>query len=141
MKNFILKSAFTVITLLTIGVLSSFNTNKVFDNAKWTKGPFLSGLAITGQATGLGTGPYELHVTGFYDCVNNGTQIPSSDNWSRLDIVIPVSAKANGGNFKLSATIPPQCQHANWTFLTKDVQCTLTQNGNVVIGATDVILQ
>jgi hypothetical protein len=141
MKSFILKSAFTLITLFTIGALSSFSTKTAFDNAKWTKGPFLSGLTITGLATGLGTGPYELRIQGQYDCVNNGTQIPGSDKWSNLDVTVPVSPKAQGGNFKVTVTIPSQCDHANWTFLVRDLTVTLLQNGTPVIDATAVIVQ
>ena len=141
MKNIILSAAVALFAVVTVGSLSSFNTNTAFvkkDNAKWTKGPCVSNNTITGMATGLGTGPYELRVQGKYDCVNKGSQTPSSANWSNLDVTVPVSPKNTGGNFKITAVIPSQCDHANWTFITTDLTVTLLQNGQVVIGPTPV---
>jgi hypothetical protein len=137
MKNIILRSAIALIVLFSISTAFTVRSAK-FDNAKWNKGPCVSNNVITGVATGLGTGPYELRVTGFYDCVNNGSKTPNASNWSALDVIIPVAPKQQGGNFKLTATIPSQCDHANWTFITRDLQVTLTQNGVVVIPATNV---
>lgn len=137
MKNILLNSAVILLILFSVNTAFSGTATK-FNNAKWTKGPCVSNNTITGMATGLGTGPVELHVTGSYDCINKGDKTPGSDNWSNLDVNIPVNPKENGGNFKITATIPSQCDHANWTFATKDLQVTLTQNGQTVIGATDV---
>ncbi|KAA3437614.1 COX20 family protein [Rufibacter hautae] len=129
MKAKFLSFAVALLVLLTITIVYA-------NNPKWTKAPCVNGNTITGMATGLGTGPYELHITGLYDCVNKGGNTPRSANWSNLDIVVPVTSKQTGGNFKISAVIPSQCDHANWTFLTKDLQVTLIQNGTEVISAT-----
>lgn len=137
MKKSILTITVVLMAIFSLSTAFSVQSTK-FDNAKWTKGPCISAYTITGMATGLGSGPYELHVTGYYDCVNKGSNTPGSEHWSELDIVIPVTSKQQGGNYKISATIPPQCDHANWTFVTKELQVTLTQNGSEIIGATDV---
>jgi hypothetical protein len=137
MKRNILSIAIALIALLSVTAAFTSRSAK-FDNAKWTKGPCVSNNTITGVATGLGTGPCELHVTGFYDCINNGTKTPGAANWSELDVIIPVDPKQTGGNFKLSAVIPSQCDHANWTFVTRDLKVTLTQNSVTVIAATAV---
>jgi hypothetical protein len=123
--------------ILALVAIFSMNT-AVAQNAKWNKGPCISGNTITGMATGLGEGPFQLRIQGQYDCVNKGNNTPSSPNWSNLDVTVPLQSKQQGGNFKLTATLQSQCDHANWTFLTRNLTCTLLQNGSEVIGATAV---
>jgi hypothetical protein len=128
----------TVLSLL-IAVVALFSVQTASaQNAKWTKGPCVSGNTISGMCTGLGSGPYEMHIQGQYDCVNHGSKTPGAANWSNLDIVVPIDPKQTGGNFKVNVTIPSQCDHANWTFLTQNLTITLTQNGSTIIGATAV---
>ncbi|RYY98569.1 MAG: hypothetical protein EOO11_07670 [Chitinophagaceae bacterium] len=130
MKNFI-RLFIALVALFTLQSVSA-------QNAKWTKGPTVSGSTITGMATGLGSGPFEVQIQGQYDCVNKGSNTPGSANWSNLNVYIPIDPKKTGGNFKISVTIPSQCDHANWTFLTRNLSITLYQNGQVVIPSTPV---
>lgn len=131
MKTRILSLAIALVSILCIGIVYA-------NNAKWTKGPSLKNNTISGMATGLGTGPYDMQITGYYDCVNNGKKTPGSANWSKLDVTIPIDPQQTGGNFKISEVIPNQCDHANWTFKTCNLQVALYQNGKKILGPTNV---
>jgi hypothetical protein len=132
MKARILSFAIALIALFAFSDVQA-------QNPKWTKGPCYSGNTIEGMATGLGSGPYYLRVTGQYDCVNKGGQTPQSHNWSDLDIIVPVQNKRTGGNFKLTATLNI-CPKPKWDTYLQNVVVTLYDNpsatGTPVLGPT-----
>ena len=129
MKAKILSLAFALIALFV------FN-NAFAQNPKWNSGPCYSGNTISGKATGLGSGPFSMRITGKYDCVNKGGNVPGSDNWSDLDITVPVQSKRTGGNFILTATLNI-CPKGKWsTYLDQVVVTLLDGQGNTVLGPT-----
>jgi hypothetical protein len=130
---------------LAIALIALFCFNNAFaqgGNPKWTKGPCLSGTTISGMATGLSTGPLYLRITGKFDCVNKGGNVPSSDNWSDLDIIVPAVQKGSGGNLKLTAEINICPKSPKWTTYLENVVVTLYDNASgsepPIIGPTSV---
>jgi len=129
MKARILSFAIALIALLSFSQANA-------DNPKWNSGPCYSGNTLEGKATGLGNGPYTMRITGQYDCVNKGGNVPGSHNWSDLDITVPVQSKRTGGNFTITASLNI-CPKGKWSTFLQNVQVTLIDSqGNEVLGPT-----
>jgi len=135
MKRIILTGTIALSALIFANVATA-------QNSKWTKGPSVecatTSQTITGTVTGLGSGTFYCRITGSYDCVTKGGSTPQAASWQALNVVVPLVTKGNGtgGNLKVSATLPSQCDHANWTFKTTDLKVTIEDgSGNVVIAA------
>jgi hypothetical protein len=155
MKN-ILSLSIALLTLLSVStaftnapVKVDKPTNKhiLKFGAHWNTDPCYTrttknSIVITGFAAGLADGPLKAQVTGSYDCVNNGNQCPSADQWKALDLSDLIVTKKNstGGNAKLTISFNSLCAHANWTFVVKDLQVRIydANTGEDVIGFTDV---
>lgn len=126
-----MKSIVAIALVVLFGAATAFTAYSPYNNAKWTKAPTAkcgnSSVEISGMCTGLGTGPYFARITGYYDCVNHGKQVPDADGWSEVDVIVDLATKTNltGGNVKATALLESLCDHANWTFKTKDLVITL----------------
>lgn len=120
MKNLI------VILLIVIAGIFSFNTAKA-QSPHFNSGPCLSadGRTITGVATGLGSGPITVVISGQSDCINPANQRPPS--WQDFSLSQNIN-KSRGGNFYISVSISSLC-NKRWTLETNNLTCTIWYNG------------
>ena len=111
--------------LIVIAGIFSFTTAKA-QNPHFNSGPCLSadGRTITGVATGLGTGPITVVVSGQSDCINPAGNAPPS--WQDFSISQNI-AKSRGGNFYISVSISSLC-NKRWTLETQNLVVTIWYN-------------
>lgn len=95
-------------------------------NPHYNSGPCLSsdGRTITAVATGLGTGPITVVVSGQTDCVNPANQRPPS--WQDFSLSQNIS-KSRGGNFHISFSLSSLC-NKRWTMETQNLAITIWYN-------------